>query len=187
MTVLDLPRVTDAFAAEDRPADADTRAAVERFYFREARLLDRERYQDWLDQCLDPDIHYWMPDMDTRRRDDPRGTFAPGEVAYFDDTIEELRVRVARFAHPAAWADNPATRHVHLIGNVEVFEADPPGCVAAFCVWTNIRNRNETDQDILHGRRDDLLRRVGDGFRVLRRRILTVQNVLLTKNLNTFF
>lgn len=181
-----LPAITEPFALEDRPAGADILAEVERFYYREARLLDAERYQDWLDHCVDRDIHYWMPDMDTRRRDDPRGTYAHGEAAYFDDGYAELSIRVKRFAQPSAWADNPATRHVHLISNVEAYETGRAGLVAAFCAWMNVRNRNETDQDVLHGRREDVLRRSDNGLKLVRRRVFTVQNVLLTKNLNTF-
>ena len=53
--------------------------------------------------------------------------------------------------------------------------------------FTNVRNRNEADQDIIHGRREDVLRAVDGGYRLLRRRVFIVQNVLLSKNLNTFF
>lgn len=182
-----LPQITEAFADESKPVGTDMLHAVERFYNREARLLDAERYNEWLEQVIDRDIHYWMPDMDTRRRDDPRGTYKYGEAAYFDDQWAELAIRVKRYDEPSAWADNPATRHLHLISNVEVFETGQFGFVAGFSTWMNVRNRNETDQDILHGRREDILRVTPDGFRVLRRRIFTVQNVLLTKNLNTFF
>ncbi len=182
-----LPTITDIFADEDKPVEPETYRSVERFYNREARLLDAECYNDWLERCIDPDIHYWMPDMDTRRRDDPRGAYAYGEAAYFDDRWRELQTRVKRYDEPSAWADNPATRHLHMISNVEVYEAGHPGFLAAFSTWINVRNRNEIDQDIMHGRREDLLRVIDGGYRVVRRRIFTVQNVLLTKNLNTFF
>lgn len=167
-------------------ADADERA-VARFYYLEARLLDGERYNDWLARCMDPDIHYWMPDMDTRRRDDPRGMYAYGESAYFDDQWKELSVRVARYDEPTSWADNPQTRHAHLISNIEVFETPDANLLAAHSAFTNVRNRNEADQDVIHGRREDVLRRDGASFKVLRRRVLIVQNVLMSKNLNTFF
>ena len=35
--------------------------------YREARLLDNERWDDWL-ALLAEDIHYWMPTMENRRR-----------------------------------------------------------------------------------------------------------------------
>ncbi len=184
--MLDLD-ISKPFADLSNHVDAETDRQVSHFLYAEARVLDREAYQEWLDDYLDPGIHYWMPDMETRRRDDLRGAFAYGEAAYFDDTHAELAIRVRRYNEPSAWADNPATRHVHLIGNIEAFETGREGFVAACSVFTNVRNRNAADQDVIHGRREDVLRRVGGGFRLYRRRVFIVQNVLLSKNLNTFF
>lgn len=169
----------------DQPLIGEDHRAVERFLFQEARLLDQEDYTGWLGM-LDDDIHYWMPGMETRRRDDMRGPYAYGDMAYFDDRMYELKIRVARYQQPSAWADNPATRHAHIITNIEAFATATPECVAVYSAFTNVRNRNEKDQDIIHGRREDLLRRHGDGFRLVIRRIFIVQNILLSKNLNTF-
>lgn len=181
--MLDIARPFSDFT---RYADVETERQVTRFLHAEARTLDREAYEEWLERFIDKDIRYWMPDMETRRRDDKRGAFCYGEAAYFDDSWDELHVRVKRYNEPSAWADNPATRHVHLISNIEVFETDDPQLVAVCSAFTNVRNRNETDQDIIHGRREDVLRRYGNEFRLSRRRIFIVQNVLLSKNLNTF-
>ena len=49
------------------------------------------------------------------------------------------------------------------------------------------RNRVETEADLLVGKREDLLRRHGDGWLLARRKIILDQNVLLTKNLTFFF
>lgn len=185
--MLDLLDISQPFGDLDRPVDLATERAITRWLLAEARLLDAERYQEWLDSCIDPGIHYWMPDMETRRRDDPRGTYRYGEAAYFDDTLKELTIRVRRYNEPSAWADNPQTRHLHLIANIEVNATDDPDLFTVFSAFTNVRNRNEADQDIIHGRREDVLRKVGSGYRLLRRRVLIVQNVLLSKNLNTFF
>lgn len=42
---------------------------VQQTLFREARLLDEERYDEWV-QMLAHDIHYYMPGMETRYRRD---------------------------------------------------------------------------------------------------------------------
>lgn len=169
----------------DRPLAGEDFRAAERFLYTEARLLDAENYTGWI-ALVDEDIRYWMPGMETRRRDDKRGPYAYGEMAYFDDTYADLKVRVARYNEPSAWADNPATRHAHIITNIEAYETNDPTLVAVFSCFTNVRNRNEKDQDVIHGRREDVLRRHGAGFRLALRRIFTVHNVLLSKNLNTF-
>jgi len=49
------------------------------------------------------------------------------------------------------------------------------------------RNRVETETDILVGKREDVLRRESEGWRIARRKIVLDQNVLLSKNLTFFF
>ena len=93
---------------------------------------------------------------------------------------------MARFLSPAAWAENPATRHVHVISNVEVEQGDCDGEVIAHSVFVNYRNRGERDQDVMMGRRRDVLRRSNTSWLLVKRRILMAQNVLLSKNINTF-
>jgi ethylbenzene dioxygenase subunit beta len=171
----------------DRPVENTLLCEVQRFYFKEARLLDQENYRPWL-EMLDVDIRYWMPGIETRRRDDRRGAYTYGEMAYFDDDIEMLKVRVVRYDQPSAWADNPATRHAHLISNIEAFHTADASLIAGFSSFSNVRNRNLKDQDVIHGRREDILRRHPEGtIKLALRRILIVQDVLLSKNLNTFF
>ena len=55
------------------------------------------------------------------------------------------------------------------------------------CRFLVYRNRVETETDILVGKREDLLRRVGAQWQIARRKILLDQNVLLSKNLTFFF
>lgn len=186
----DLIDIAKPFADLDSHVDVETERKITRWVHAEARFLDAERYEEWLDGFIDKDVQYWMPDMETRRRDDARGMFCYGESAYFDDNWSDLQIRVKRYNEPSAWADNPQTRHAHLISNIEVFATEDPALFAVHSAFTNVRNRNEADQDIIHGRREDVLNVSGDGFagyRLLRRRVFIVQNVLLSKNLNTFF
>jgi len=164
---------------------AEIHRDVEQFLFREARILDEGDYEAWLGLLAD-DIHYWMPVIENRMRGDPKGTYGPDRVAYFDDNRTDLTRRVARFLSPAAWAENPATRHVHVITNVEVEPSDRDEEVIAHSVFVNYRNRGERDQDVLMGRRRDALRRSGTSWLLVKRRILFAQNVLLSKNINTF-
>ncbi len=146
MTILDIAIPFSKFIDY---ADASTERLLCQRLFAEARVLDREGYDEWLGDFIDDKIKYWMPDMETRRRDDPRGAFCYGEAAYFDDEIKELTIRVKRYRQPSAWADNPATRHIHLISNIEVFNTDMANHYAVCSIFTNIRNRNMTDQDII--------------------------------------
>jgi ethylbenzene dioxygenase beta subunit len=159
------------------------------FLYREARLLDEERYDDWLSLFTD-DVHYWVPGVTNRQRRDPIGSIRPEQMSYFDDNLQDLSRRVARYNAETAWAEDPATRHFHLVANIEVEDAagDASDAVeyVVHSLLLNYRNRHRDEQDVLTARRRDVLRRTGDGLRIARRRAVLGQSLLLSKNINTF-
>lgn len=158
---------------------------IQQFLYREARLLDTEAWDEWL-ALMAPDIHYWMPAIENRRRADKLGAYAPGRGAFFDDNHFDLSRRVARFKQPSAWAEDPPTRHVHAIANVEAEPGPAPGEYIVHSVFTNYRSRGEAENDLLLGRREDVLRAVEGSFQIARRKIVITQSLLMSKNLNTF-
>jgi ethylbenzene dioxygenase beta subunit len=85
------------------------------------------------------------------------------------------------------WTEDPPTRHVYIISNVEAFQTDVAGEIEVHSAFIQYRNRAEHDEAVLYGRRRDILRSLGDGFQIAQRLILLPQSVLLTKNLTTFF
>lgn len=174
-----------ALQTAEQPVDLATHYRVEQFLNREARLLDEERWDEWLALMAD-DIHYWMPTVENRRRSDKLGAYGPGRGALYDDTLQDLTRRVLRFKQPSAWAEDPPTRHCHVISGIEVYLAATPGEYVVHSTFVNYRSRLERDNDLLIGRREDLLRAAGTSFRIARRKILITQSVLMAKNLNTF-
>lgn len=171
---------------EDRPVDTTRLHRITAFLLREARLLDDGRWDDWLG-LMTADIHYWMPAVENRKRLDKLGAWEPGRGAYFDDNHRDLSLRVSRFKQPTAWAEDPPTRHLHVITNIEAFETDVPGEFRVHSAFVNYRSRGERDNDLLLGRREDLLREVDGRLRIARRTVRITQSLLLSKNLNTFF
>jgi 3-phenylpropionate/cinnamic acid dioxygenase small subunit len=89
------------------------------------------------------------------------------------------------------WAEEPVSRISHLVSNIQLLEATPSVIdareVLVKCRFLIYRNRVETETDILVGKREDLLRRDNDDWRIARRKIILDQNVLLSKNLTFFF
>ncbi|KAB2340242.1 3-phenylpropionate/cinnamic acid dioxygenase subunit beta [Actinomadura rudentiformis] len=175
-------------------ADRDLHFEVEQFYFREAELLDDGRYADWLDLLAD-DLDYWMPTRTNRlRRQQAFAVAARGEAAFYDETKESLAWRIRRFDSGMAWAEDPPSRTRHLITNVVARHVDPGEhsgfteddllVKSAFLVY---RNRLEREENVFAGGRTDVLRRTPDGLLVARRTILLDQNVLMSKNISTFF
>jgi len=158
---------------------------ISQFLYREARLLDEERYDDWL-ALFTPDIHYWVPGVSNRMRRDPGGPVSAERMAFFDDNLLDLSRRVARFNQETAWAEDPATRHFHLVSNVEIEGENEEGEYVVHSVLLNYRNRHRDEQDVITARRWDLLRRTDDGLRIARRKAVLGQSMLLSKNINTF-
>ncbi len=168
------------------PADERVRVEVERFLLFEARLLDEERYEEWLG-LMTPDIHYWMPGVQARYRKDKTAPYSVERMAYFDDDMLNLRRRVTRFKQDTAWTEDPPTRHVHAVSNIEAEVTDDDREYDVRSVVLSVRGRNEAEEDWLIARRRDRLRRDGDGtLRLARRAIYVTQAVLLAKNLNVF-
>ena len=62
---------------------------IQKWLYHEARLLDEERFEEWL-ALLTPDIHYWLPLRENRFRKDRRPAPTPATSA---SDISVLRSR----------------------------------------------------------------------------------------------
>ena len=177
---------------EDRLAQVLLRQEIEDFLYREADLLDERRYDEWL-SLLAEDVRYWMPMRRNVKVDDLEREFTREghDISWFDEGKDTLTRRVRQIQTGIHWAEEPVSRISHLISNVQLVEINPsaaePAEVSVRCRFLVYRNRVETETDILVGKREDLLRRAGDGWQIARRKILLDQNVLLSKNLTFFF
>ncbi|WP_333825453.1 3-phenylpropionate/cinnamic acid dioxygenase subunit beta [Pinisolibacter sp.] len=159
---------------------------IQQVLYREARLLDAERYDEWV-EMLAPDLHYFMPNMETRYRADKSNIIADlKRAAYFNDNREDMLKRLDRLKTGTAWSEDPATRFTHLIGNVEVELTETESEYRVYSAFLLCRGRNESDEDIQVGKRKDLWRRTPDGLKLVQRTIHLNQNTLLSKNLNAF-
>ena len=170
-----------------RLADAQIHFELNQFYFLEAEFLDDGRFADWLEMLAD-DLHYWAPTRTNRlRRQQALSIAAPGEAAFYDETKESLAWRIRRFDSGMAWAEDPPSRTRHLISNISVRERDD-GLLQVRSAFLVYRNRLHSEVDIYAGGRNDVIRRGGvHGFEVVKRTLLFEQNVLLMKNISTFF
>jgi 3-phenylpropionate/cinnamic acid dioxygenase small subunit len=165
---------------------------IEQFLYREAELLDERRYEEWLELFAE-DAQYFMPMRRNVPHDEPEREFtrAGADVNWFDEGKDTLTRRVKQILTGIHWAEEPPSRICHIVSNVQVVTATPPGGPSSevtvksrFLVY---RNRVETETDFLVGKREDLLRRVNGGWQIARRKIILDQNVLLAKNLTVFF
>jgi 3-phenylpropionate/cinnamic acid dioxygenase small subunit len=157
------------------------------FLYREADLLDERRYDEWLNLLAD-DYQYAVPLRmnvmydDVAAREDTR---AGSEICWFDEGKETAELRVTQLATGRHWAEEPVSRVTHLVSNIRLESVQLPE-VNLSCRFIVYRNRVADETDFLVGRRKDRLRKVGDGWQVVRRELLLDQSVLLAKNLSVF-
>jgi 3-phenylpropionate/cinnamic acid dioxygenase small subunit len=174
---------------------------IEQFLYREARLLDECKFQEWLDLLAD-DIRYWMPVMGRRYRASSKGITildpdryeerefsTEGELAILDETKDSLARRVDRLDTGMAWAEDPPSRTCRIVSNIEAYEGSSEAEVDVD-VYSNLilyRTRGESEQDIYVASRQDVLRRVRGDWKIAYRKIILPQNVLSQKNVSNFF
>jgi 3-phenylpropionate/cinnamic acid dioxygenase small subunit len=178
--------------SEDRLARLLLTQEITEFLYTEAELLDERRHGEWLALLAD-DIRYWMPmRRNVKFGDTDREFTREGQdINWFDEGKETLTRRVRQIETGIHWAEEPQSRITHMVSNVQVLEAIPDVATAqsvrAKSRFLIYRNRVETETDLLVGKREDTLRRDGDGWVIARRKIILDQNVLMTKNLTFFF
>jgi len=114
---------------------------VAAFLYREARLLDDEQWDAWL-ECYHPDAQFWMPawDDDGKLVSDPQREIS---LIYYP-TRQGLEDRVFRIKTERSSATMPDTRTSHNIANVEV-EKQGGTVVTVRFNWHTLSHRYKTD------------------------------------------
>lgn len=95
------------------------RYEVERFLFREARLMDEHRYEDWL-SLWETDTTYWVPCGG-------EGINPETEVAIIYDRRAKLEDRIARFMSGEVLAQETLRPMRRVISNIEIMETTDQG------------------------------------------------------------
>jgi 3-phenylpropionate/cinnamic acid dioxygenase small subunit len=150
----------------------------------EAYILDAQHYADWL-ALLTDDIHYIMPVRVTTALGAGYDS-APG-MSHFDENKYSLSRRVARFQTEHAWTEDPPSRLRHHLTNVRTFAtADPDHLIVDSGVLLYRSRGDVREPALISAGREDLLRRVSDGWQLARRTILADDSVLRTQNLAIF-
>ena len=142
-------------------AAAEKRAEAESLLAAEARLLDRDRLEEWLALFTD-DAAYWIP-ADVHGSD-PRTT-----VSWEFNDRRRLEERVERLATERAYSQAPTTRTVHMYSNVEVlsFDDEVMHVLCQFLIQTSLAGKITPRA----GWNGFVLRRVDDEWRIALKRI----------------
>ena len=133
----------------------------EQFLYHEARLLDTQRYEDWLALFTD-DATYWVP-LEKGQKD----PYETSSIIHDDRTLLELRVKQLR--HPRAHARQPLARTVHHVANVvELGRANGELRIGSTLTVVEFRHEKQRLYGALVEHR---LRPSGDTFRIAHKRV----------------
>jgi len=144
-----------------------SREAAEAFLYREARLADENRYDEWLALWTD-DLRYWVPvNIDDYDPDE--------HVSIIYDNRDRLELRIARLKSGGAWAQEPQSRMRRLISNVEIEPAENPNetLVTSNFILGELRRGRE---GVYFGQQKHRLRLTAGGVRMAAKTIILVKN-----------
>lgn len=120
-----LAKKINAWTDEGIKVDTTTVLEVEQFLYREARLLDEAKMEEWL-QLFTNDCLYWTPVT-------PGGGDPSKEVTISFDDRRRLEDRIYRLRTGYAWSQVPASRTIRVISNVEVWKENEENVYRARC------------------------------------------------------
>jgi ethylbenzene dioxygenase subunit beta len=150
-------------ATKPKPAAVAERAVFEAFLFEEARLLDTRRFRDWM-ALFTEDGTYWVPASAGQR--------SPlDQVSLFYDDRDLMKTRIDRLEHPRIHIQTPPSRTAHLVGNVMIDEADDAKGHYVVSSTVIMMEYRDDQQRIFAGRQTHTLRRNGDGFCIVQKRV----------------
>jgi len=154
--------------------DAQLQAEVADFLYREARLLDQQRWKEWLDLYAE-DAVFWVPAprMSGGYTDDPEL-----ELNYIYILGRAgLEARIVRIETNSSMASTPPPRTCHLVTGVTIENATATEIRAA-ASWQVVSFSEQRGQQLRSGSYDYLLRRAGSSFLIARKKIVLVEHVI---------
>ncbi len=152
-----------------------THAEAEHVIYREARMLDEQRFEEWLDLFVE-DVLYWMPAWkdDTTLSSDPDRELS---LVYYRGK-QNLRDRVERLRSGLSPVSRILPRVVHSVTNIMVDEAEGDSGTV-FSSFVSHAYSPRTDQVSVHfGQYEHGLRRVEGAWRI-ERKIIRLANDLI--------
>jgi len=145
--------------------------------YREARLLDLQRWDEWL-AMYEEDCVFWVPAWDGEHRttEDPQAEIS---LIYYADRAG-LQDRVWRIRSGKSIASVPLVRTTHLVGNVELLRGDERELELCASWTVHVYRTKRKEQQVLFGRYEHTLRRADAGWRIARKKITLVNDTIST-------
>lgn len=173
----------DEVLSEVDLVDCETSYRVQKFLYREARLLDQRRFEEWVSLFSD-DAVYEAPMRLTRETGSTPDISQFGRI--FSETKSTLEIRIQRLRTEFAWAEQPPSRTRHFVTNVMCYRIDD-----SLRVRSNLlvyRNRGESPSfDLYSADRDDVIITAPSGEFQIRSRWIVLDQSNVTGNSMSIF
>ena len=154
--------------------DGGLKSAVAELIWREATLLDRRRWAEWIDLYTE-DAVYWVPSWASEEEtvSDPETQL---NLIYLRNR-GGLEDRIFRIESRDSYASMPLDRTVHVVGNVLIENVDGPEITAfANCLVHTYGKKGAQTRASLY---DYTIRRAEDGgLRIARKKITLIDDRL---------
>jgi 3-phenylpropionate/cinnamic acid dioxygenase small subunit len=140
---------------------------IEAFLYKEARLADENRYDEWAGLWTD-DAIYWLP----ANSDD----YDPHQhISIIYDDRERLQDRVDRLKSGAAWAQEPRSRIRRVVSNIEI---EPPADSGEVTVSSNfvLGDLRRGLQAVYFARQIHRLRPSAEGLKLAYKKVMLLNN-----------
>jgi benzoate/toluate 1,2-dioxygenase beta subunit len=144
---------------------SDLAEAVRQFLFREAKLQDEHRYDEWEAMWAAEDTLYWVP---MREGADPMR-----EVSYIYDNRSRLASRIRQLNTGLRHSQAPQSKLRRLISNIEITEGEGELGVESNFILLESRRMHMT---LWGGRTTHRLLREGEAFLIKEKTVLLVNS-----------
>lgn len=167
---MDLIDVADKNVA----GEAELRAEFEQLIFREARLMDDSRYEEWLELWDTGECLYWVPLNDFES--DPEN-----RVSLIYDNRERIEDRVTRLSSKAVPSQIPRSRLMRSLSNIIIQSAsrEEISGTSQF-ILGEVRNDEQT---IVFGRNEHVLVRTPGGLKIRSKKVFLLSSDMTVGNM----
>jgi len=153
------------------------RCDAEDLLYHEALYLDRGEWDAWI-ALYEPDCEFWMPAW----RDETTPTADPDtelSLIYYKGR-RNLEDRVWRLKSGTSVASSPRPRVVHGVTNVMVEGSDAQGTAISASFTVHLFDARANRTHVFFGRYEYIVRQSDDGWRIARKKIFLLNDVIPT-------
>ena len=154
----------------------DLQIAIEQFLYREARLLEENRFKEWV-ALFTEDTRYRLP---VRRAVQPGAGAETAQSAFnlFDDDKASLELRTLRLESGYAHSESPFSITMRLVSNISAETTAEPDMFEVASRFYVHQERLGRHTNFFVGKRQDTLVRDGASFLIRCRNIELAQTIL---------